>query len=86
MKGEWKMNICKCLKCGHEVKTRTGIRTHVRKKHKTKPPIKRRVHWDWVSPANSPQIITPETKFVDVPIVLRVPLKLGDVEIVPRTK
>lgn len=86
MKGELKMKVCKCLKCGHELKTQTGIRNHIKKIHKTKPPIKRGVHWDFVSPAASQQgkqiIITPETKFIDVPIILRVSLKIGDVKFV----
>ena len=80
------MKVYKCLKCGYELTSDTGIWHHIKKVHKTKPPIKKTVHYDLVDAADTQQIITPETKFIDVPIVLRVPLKLGDVEILLRTK
>jgi len=88
-KSEWKPM---CLHCGKFCNTYNSMVYHMKRTHSVKGMRKDRdwrhgkeglsTHLTNTSPKPSkPQIITPDMQYIDIPIILRVPISLGQVQI-----
>lgn len=79
----------KCLLCGKLYGNNASLTSHMRQKHGQG--MRFGANWNKVAGGTPPKpkksksvskIITPQTSYVDIPVVLRVPIVLGEAKIV----